>query len=167
LDFKPRETTTYWEDIAMQIKYFWQVTRKVWLLVAIGAICLIGPAQTARAQGAVCPPGGDCPCTWSAWLDRDDPTGVGDFEDLTSLIKEKKATCARPTAVQCRYKGGQVWGSQTLPLGPVNTAGAGYTCLVSGSSAGAICVNAKTKPPGTESKPTCKDSEVRFCCAKD
>jgi hypothetical protein len=151
----------------MQTKYYWQLARKAWLFVAMGAICVIGSAQTVNAQAAACPPGQDCPCTWTAWFDRDDPSGVGDFEDLTNLIKEKKPICARPTAVQCRYKGGAVWGHQTLPLGPTNTAGAGYQCLVSGPGAGAICQNAQTKPPGTQSNPTCKDSEVRFCCAKE
>jgi hypothetical protein len=152
----------------MQTNYLWHIARKAWLLIAIGGLFLIGPAQTVQAQAPACPPGGDCPCTWTAWLDRDDPSGVGDFEDLASLIKEKKPVCARPTAIQCRDKKSQkVWGSQTLPLGPTNSAGAGYTCLVSGPSAGGICTNKLTKPPGTEAKPTCMDSEVRFCCAKD
>lgn len=140
---------------------FWQITRNAWLLAAVGGFCVIGSAQTARAQAAICPPGQDCPCTWSAWVDRDDPTGVGDFEDLASLYKEKKVACLRPTAIQCRYKGGAVWGSQVLPQGPGGSPPVGYVCNV---SVGGTCTNAKTKPPGTQANPSCKDSEIRVCC---
>src|SRR5438128_1451801 len=150
----------------MQTNYLRQIMRQAWLLIAIGGIFLIGPAATVQAQPAgVCPPGADCPCTWTKWLDRDDPSGVGDFEDLVNLVSQ---ACKRPTAIQCRDKKTQkLWGWQTLPNSPVNTAGPGYSCLASGSSAGGICQNAKTRPPGTQSNPTCMDSEVRFCCAKD
>ena len=109
-------------------KNFWQIARHVWLLAAMGGVCVIGSAQTARAQAAACAPGQECPCTWSLWVDRDDPSGVGDFEDLVSLYKEKKISCQRPTAIQCRVKGTTTnWGWQVLPLGPSNPP-AGYVC---------------------------------------
>jgi mucin-like protein len=137
-------------------------------LLAVAAIGILVQAQPARTQAPACPPGGDCPCTWSGWLDRDDPSGVGDFETLVDFAKEKKAPCLRPTAVQCRYKEDKKqWGHQTLPLGPAPTP-VGYTCTVSGPGAGGVCQNAKTKPPATKTNPvTCRDSEVRFCCPKD
>jgi hypothetical protein len=153
----------------MRTKYFRHIVRAVWLLIAIGGMCLIGPAQTVQAQqAAACPPGGECPCTWTKWLDRDDPSGVGDFEDLANLVPQ---ACKAPMAIQCRYKNdttsaGQ-WGHQNGSNPPVNTAGAGYSCLVSGPGAGGICQNSKTRPPGSQTKTTCKDSEVRFCCAKE
>ncbi|MBI3704872.1 MAG: hypothetical protein HY244_13760 [Rhizobiales bacterium] len=86
---------------------------------------------------------------------------MGDFEDLASLYKEKKIACPRPTAIQCRYKGGAVWGSQVLPQGAGGSPPAGYVCNV---SVGGTCTNVKTQPPGTQAKPTCKDSEIRVCC---
>jgi hypothetical protein len=166
LAFEPREILFYWEDIAMQTKYFRHIARKAWLLIAIGGVFLIGPAQTVQAQQpAACPPGQECPCTWTSWLDRDDPSGVGDFEDLVNLVGK---ACKQPTAIQCRDKKTQkLWGWQTLPLIAVNNAGPGYSCMAAGPAAGGICQNTKTKPPGTQDKPTCMDSEVRFCCAKD
>src|SRR2546421_5344823 len=92
-------------------------------LMVAGAICLFGQAVPAQAQGAapVCPPGQDCPCAWTSWLNRDSPTATGDWEDLPSLIKEGKLKCKRPLAVQCRYRpNGPVWGSQigTYPPSP-------------------------------------------------
>jgi hypothetical protein len=149
----------------MQTNYFRHIARKASLLVAILGIGIFGTAQNVRAQAAACPPGQECPCTWTSWLDRDDPSGVGDFEDLVNLVSK---ACKLPTAIQCRFKDDKkVWGHQTLPNPAVNTAGPGYSCMASGSSAGGICQNAKTKPPGTQSKPSCRDSEVRFCCAKE
>jgi cartilage intermediate layer protein len=144
----------------MLAKDFWRVASRVSMLVAVGAICSIGQAQTVQAQTpAVCPPGQECPCTWSGWVNRDQPSGQGDYETLPDLIKEGKLKCRRPLAVQCRYTpNGAVWGSQigtgtTYP--PAPTA-AGYHCE---TLKGGWCVNKDLKPTGT-----CKDSEVRFCC---
>jgi hypothetical protein len=141
---------------------FRHMVSKALVLIAVGAVCVIGQSAPVRTQGAACPPGQDCPCTWSTWLDRDDPTGKGDYEDLPTLIKEGKIKCRRPLAIQCRYKDTkQVWGSQVAAYTATNTAGAGYHCE---TTKGGWCVNAETKPAGSESKPTCKDSEVRLCC---
>lgn len=134
------------------------------LLVGLAAgLGGLGPIGIASAQAPACPPGQDCPCVWTAWLDRDDPSGVGDFETLPEFIKDGKA-CKRPTAIQCRYKpAGAMWGHQTLPLGPAPTP-AGYNCV---AAKGGWCTNTQTKPPGSAGKPSCRDSEVRFCCAKE
>jgi Mucin-2 protein WxxW repeating region len=133
------------------------------LLMAAISICFLGQMASVGAQpAAACPPGHDCPCTWSNWLDRDDPSGKGDYEDLASLVKEGKLKCRRPLAVQCRYKDDKkVWGSQVASYAGTNSAGAGYHCE---TQKGGWCVNAETKPKGSEQNPTCKDSEVRFCC---
>jgi mucin-like protein len=130
-------------------------------LAAVAAVCVFAQAQPAQAQAAACPPGEGCPCTWSAWLDRDDPGGVGDFETLADLVKEGKIKCRRPLAVQCRYKGGALWGYMVASYTMPPTPPPGYTCI---TNQGGICTNSKTKPPGTQSNPSCKDSEVRFCC---
>src|SRR5438128_682611 len=126
---------------------------KLSLLILAAAICFLGQAVPAQAQGAapVCPPGQDCPCAWTSWVNRDTPGATGDWEDLPTLIKEGKLKCRRPLAVQCRYRGGAVWGSQigTYPPSPTPV---GYTCM---TTQGGICKNANTKP-----KNSCKDSEV-------
>jgi len=124
------------------------------LLVALTGLSVLGQTQPSQPQPAACPPGQDCPCTWTSWLNRDAPSAKGDYETLAEFIKSNQVPCKRPTAVQCRYKGGAVWGSQVLPNGPASTP-AGYTCSV---AVGGVCVNSKTV--------SCKDSEVRFCCAK-
>eukprot|EP00118_Oscarella_pearsei_P015185 m.135245 g.135245 ORF g.135245 m.135245 type:complete len:495 (+) comp38158_c0_seq1:107-1591(+) len=41
---------------------------------------------------------------WSDWLDRDDPTGTGDFETLGSFLRERKPICQRPLDIRCRAK---------------------------------------------------------------
>jgi hypothetical protein len=130
------------------------------LLIALTGLSVLGQTQPSQPQAAACPPGQDCPCTWTSWLNRDQVGGKGDYETLAEFIKSNQVPCKRPTAVQCRYRGtvppgGTMWGSQVLPNGPVNSAGPGYTCSV---AVGGVCVNSKTV--------SCKDSEVRFCCAK-
>ncbi len=146
----------------MRGETLWRAVRSISLLLAVAAVCVIGRTMPAQAQAAACPPGQDCPCTWSNWLDRDDPSGVGDFEDLPALIKEGKLKCRRPLAIQCRYKDDKkVWGSQAGSYPGTNTAGAGYNCQ---TAKGGWCTNTQTKPPGSQSKPTCRDSEVRVCC---
>jgi hypothetical protein len=137
------------------------------VLVAVAGICLIGPAQTAAQPGPPsgpppcwpppCVPGGDILCTWSSWLNRDLPSGQGDYETRADLIKEGQLKCKQPLAVQCRYRSnGTLWGSQIGNYTPTTIAGAGYHCE---TITGGWCVNSQTKP-----KNSCKDSEVRFCC---
>ena len=134
---------------------------KLWLLVALAGmagIFVVGQLQTAGAQPkdeAKCPKG----YTWSNWLDRDDPSGKGDYEDLKSLIKEGKIVCPKSVGVQCRYKGppGTVWGQEIVGSSSINPSQAGYNCKY---ALGGWCVNSNTTPKGS-----CRDSEVRFCCS--
>ena len=126
-----------------------------------GAVLFSGTAAHAQSPAAaICPPGQDCPCAWSGWLNRDQPTAKGDYETRADLIKEGKLKCRRPLAVQCRYRpNGAMWGTQIgtgSSYPPTVTAGPGYHCE---TITGGWCVNADTKPKGS-----CKDSEVRFCC---
>lgn len=138
-------------------KRLWGWVSKALLLIAVGAVCVIAQRATpvqAQAAAAACPPGHECPCTWSGWLNRDAPSATGDWEDLTSLVKEGKLKCRRPLAIQCRYRpNGPVWGGQVGSYPPSPTPPAGYSCL---TAVGGICKNSKTVQ--------CKDSEVRFCC---
>ena len=38
---------------------------------------------------------------WTAWLDRDNPSGDGDWEDIQNFLNINQA-CANPTAIECR-----------------------------------------------------------------
>lgn len=85
-------------------------------------------------------------CTWTAWLNRDAPSGVGDFETLKDFVQAGQV-CAQPTKVECRTRPGhQDWGQ----------AGQVYQCA---TALGGVCGNADQ--PGGQS---CLDYEVRFCC---
>ncbi|XP_078681744.1 uncharacterized protein LOC144916492 [Branchiostoma floridae x Branchiostoma belcheri] len=89
------------------------------------------------------------PCTvWTAWFDRDNPSGTGDWESLTHLLDDYPGQiCPMPTDVQARviatgqdaYLTGEPW----VYYDPVN----GYACRNSQQKDG-----------------RCKDYEVRFCC---
>jgi hypothetical protein len=135
------------------------------VLVVVAGICLIGPAQTVAQpgppnHGPPCwppPCGGDVLCTWTPWVNRDLPSGQGDYETRADLIKEGQIKCKQPLAAQCRYRSsGVLWGSQIGNYQSFSAAGAGYRCE---TITGGWCVNSQTSP-----KNTCKDSEVRFCC---
>ncbi|XP_065835629.1 mucin-5AC-like [Oscarella lobularis] len=47
-----------------------------------------------------------CPCNskgcWTDWLDRDDPSGTGDWEPLNDFRKEKYDVCSEPPEAKCR-----------------------------------------------------------------
>lgn len=86
------------------------------------------------------------PPMWTAWFDRDDPTGNGDGEHLSALIMEGAAVCAHPLDVRCRRKSDQVDHRMT---------GEVVTCT---PSAGSICLNAD------QSDLMCDDYEVQFLC---
>jgi Mucin-2 protein WxxW repeating region len=133
------------------------------VLVVAAGICLIGSAQMAaqphKPPDPPCwppPCGGDELCKWTAWVNRDLPSGQGDYETRADLIKEGQIKCKQPLAAQCRYRGGVLWGSQIASYQASSSAGPGYRCE---TIAGGWCVNSQTVP-----KNTCKDSEVRFCC---
>ncbi len=80
--------------------------------------------------------------TWTAWLDRDDPSGAGDYE---TRVDFGAAVCANPIAIQCQTLAGVDW-TQT---------GEVYSCT---AAAGGVCVNS-SQPDGA-----CMDYRVRFLC---
>ncbi len=84
---------------------------------------------------------------WTDWLDRDAPSGQGDFETLNDFRATGAVPCAKPDLIECRIAGGGVDWSET---------GEVYSCS---PSRGGVCVNAK-QPGGTQ----CSDYEVRFFC---
>jgi hypothetical protein len=82
--------------------------------------------------------------TWTSWLDRDIPSGTGDWETLVEFVNAGQA-CPNPIDIQCQTVDGIDW-TQT---------GQVYTC---NASWGGICVN-DDQPNGT-----CLDYRVRFLC---
>jgi len=84
------------------------------------------------------------PGNWTPWLDRDDETGTGDWEQLSDFVNAGQV-CPNPLAVECRTTSGTDW---TL-------AGEVYSCTVAG---GGVCLNAQ-QPDGY-----CLDYQVRFLC---
>jgi len=135
-----------------------------WVLVVVAGLFLVGPTHTAgQPKGPPNPPcwpppcGGDELCKWTAWLNRDQPGGQGDYETRAELVKEGQIKCKQPLAAQCRYADSKkLWGSQISNFQSFSAAGAGYRCE---TIAGGWCLNSQTTP-----KNSCKDSEVRFCC---
>ena len=89
--------------------------------------------QTASAQGG----------PWTAWLDRDDPSGKGDYETVKDFLIEGKMQ-PNPVAIQCQTLAGVDW----------NGAGQVYSCTV---EVGGVCRNAE-QVDGEQ----CKDYKVRF-----
>ncbi len=82
--------------------------------------------------------------SWSAWLNRDGPSGSGDYETLKEL-RAQHAVCLAPKAIQCRtVKGKKDW----------QAAGQVVTCS---ARTGGVCVNSKNRGG-------CRDYEVRFLC---
>ena len=80
--------------------------------------------------------------TWTAWLNRDAPSGAGDYETRVDFVP---AVCANPIAIQCQTTVGVDW-TQT---------GEVYSCT---PATGGVCVNAN-QPDGA-----CMDYRVRFLC---
>jgi hypothetical protein len=82
--------------------------------------------------------------TWTTWLDRDSPSGLGDYETLGPLVSEGLG-CLNPLAIECKTLGGVDW---TL-------TGEVYHCNV---TEGGYCVNSE-QPDGS-----CLDYHVRLLC---
>ena len=98
--------------------------QKLLLTLASGLVTLAVFAGAAQA--------GD-----TGWLDRDRPSGVGEYETTKDLLK-----------IECRFKkGGKLTGTFTEGSHP------GYHCNV---PEGGWCKN--NVPPGTQ----CQDVEVKF-----
>ena len=80
-------------------------------------------------------------CKWTDWLNRDNPSGTGDWETKVDFPN----VCATPSAIECQTLDGVDWkvANQT-----------GYIC---NTQSGGICQNSLTND-------TCLDYKVRFCC---
>ncbi|XP_066292335.1 mucin-5AC-like [Branchiostoma lanceolatum] len=90
------------------------------------------------------------PCTrWTRWYDRDNPSGAGDWETLTDLLRENPGQiCSAPSAIEARRRGTQTPASQT-----------GETFYRFDTTVGFACRNRD------QTDRYCLDYEVRFCCA--
>lgn len=88
--------------------------------------------------------------TWTPWLDRDNPSGSGDFEALAAF-RESGQVCANPKQIQCRLRGS----TQLVQTGLVN----GREQYVCDLASGGVCDN-RRQSPGVQ----CSDYEVRFLC---
>jgi len=81
------------------------------------------------------------PVVWTGWYDRDDASGVGDFETLVDLT----GVCANPVAIDCSTVGNVDW----------TDTGETVTC---DPAIGLTCVNAN------QGDGYCLDYKVRFAC---
>eukprot|EP00118_Oscarella_pearsei_P020013 m.215603 g.215603 ORF g.215603 m.215603 type:complete len:209 (+) comp39836_c0_seq1:464-1090(+) len=103
-----------------------------WLAVGYLSALLLLPA----AEGA-----------WTAWLDRDNPSGVGDFETLKDFIREKAPVCPRPIGINCRAK---ATGRDARLTGEI---------VICSKDVGLICINNRQRDRRCNF-----DYEVRFLC---
>lgn len=86
----------------------------------------------------------DCDGEWTPWLNRDRPSGVGDFETIEAHFRRGDA-CFDPTAIQCRTRDGV----------DSRSTGEAYRCDLRD---GGVCFNQHQRSG------RCSDYEVRFCC---
>ncbi|XP_071945589.1 cartilage intermediate layer protein 2-like [Antedon mediterranea] len=89
-----------------------------------------------------------CPCyyEWTPWFDRDNPSGTGDWETVTSLYYENpNQMCQNPVDIQCQTIGGSSYTS----------TGEVVSCS---ASLGLVCKNAD------QTDWSCLDYRVRFKC---
>lgn len=105
---------------------------------------------------ASCGPPPDDRLRWSPWLDRDDPTGTGDWELMDDFAWEEVG-CLVPIAVQAT--------TLSCAPAPLDDPEIQITPMI-----GLRCENAPTageaEGPGVEPPaPTCADYQVRFGCA--
>jgi hypothetical protein len=87
---------------------------------------------------------------WTPWLNRDAPSGQGDFETLRDFVTAGQA-CSTPQKIECRRRG-----TTQLVVTGVGAGGERYTC---DPSVGGVCNN-RQQTGGV----TCSDYEVRFLC---
>ena len=89
---------------------------------------------------------------WTGWLNRDSPSGNGDFETLSDFIKERPTQiCQTPTAIEARLRG------STTTFTP--SAGAVQKFRAFSPATGLVCYNTD------QTTKSCSDYEVRFLCA--
>ncbi|XP_035665849.1 uncharacterized protein LOC118409092 [Branchiostoma floridae] len=101
-----------------------------------------------RARDAILPLAYEC-SNWTRWINRDHPSGNGDFEDLPTIHAwyPGRVPCSVPSAVQARTVGTHIDASQTGQVFRDYRPEVGLACWNSDQSDGA-----------------CLDYEVRFCC---
>lgn len=90
---------------------------------------------------------------WTPWIDRDNPSGVGDFETIADQYAAGNV-CQHPVAIQCREasSGDPWWTTDDV-----------YHCDLrskDGTAAGGVCVNSEQ----TTGDGTCEDYEARYLC---
>lgn len=95
---------------------------------------------------------GLCP-RWTPWLNRDNPSGTGDFETLREFLQAGRVpqSCGTPSKIECRRRGT----SQLVQSG-TQVNGERFTC---DRKVGGYCYNSQ-QAPGIR----CGDYEVRFLC---
>ncbi|XP_059212884.1 cartilage intermediate layer protein 2-like [Centropristis striata] len=85
---------------------------------------------------------------WTQWFDRDNPSGTGDWETLSSLLKANPGKiCTQPIGVEAKTLSG------------LTAAAAGDVIFKSDTTSGFVCRN-KDQPK----KKWCNDYRVRFNC---
>lgn len=85
---------------------------------------------------------------WTSWLNRDRPSGVGDYETLEHFAAAGES-CDRPIDIEC----------QTLQGVDYRQTNQVYTC---DPAQGGICVNGQQRPGER-----CLDYRVRFACTRN
>ncbi|XP_078681739.1 uncharacterized protein LOC144916486 [Branchiostoma floridae x Branchiostoma belcheri] len=106
-------------------------------------IALFRPPPNAPTEAPNCD-------RWTGWFDRDNPSGIGDYETLLHLRRENPGKiCSTPSAIQARVRGSQVPASQT-----------GEHFDFYDTDIGLACRNSH------QSDRYCQDYEVRFCCSQ-
>jgi hypothetical protein len=98
-------------------------------------------------SGVSCPEDCGAPTqtlVWSAWLDRDDPSGTGDWETRADFTLSQVG-CSSPSQIDAKTLTGVAWQNtgEVLTVSPI---------------VGLICRNAD------QSDGACQDYEVRFGC---
>ncbi|MCP5016989.1 MAG: hypothetical protein GY938_17235 [Ketobacter sp.] len=87
-----------------------------------------------------------CDGEWTDWMDRDNPSGTGDWELLSDFINEGYDVCPKPTQIEVR----------ALDNTPAMNTGDTFWKFDLG---GFACRNQDNKKP-------CCDYKVRFCCPR-
>ena len=91
-------------------------------------------------------------CTWTSWMDRDNPSGTGDYERASDYAYGGTPVCNSntPENSECRSVSGGVY-YDDYTFGNVDTV----YCT---PNQGFVCINGASY---------CPDFEVRFCCPND
>eukprot|EP01051_Picozoa_sp_SAG22_P006809 SAG22_NODE_459_length_10228_cov_9.593642_6_plen_592_part_00 len=111
--------------------------------------------------------------TWSEWLDRDDPSGIGDDESLIALRNDGLIPCSLPTQVECRTVNGTTNTSASIlpgsngPAEPAAWDATGQILAVGCTVENGLTCRNRDNPVllgATPQRITCLDYEVRFFC---